>query len=92
MRRTMRKAEHVDEWATKAADQIATELGQRNVRTYERIASIIAAHAEPLVAELAEIRNEWESCCLREVSTFAELKEWREQVAALRGAAAGVQV
>ena len=33
--------------------------------------------------EIADLRQEWDSCCSREASTFAELKERRTQVAAL---------
>jgi hypothetical protein len=64
--------EHIDDWVSKASTAIfddfemedmidLTAAGQQAIKT--RIASIIAAHAEPLVALLRESKREHMSTC-----------------------------
>jgi len=60
-----RQAGSIDDWAAKAADKIWSEIDidDREIPSHERIAAIIALHAEPLVRLLRESRRGHHSMC-----------------------------
>ena len=68
------------DWATKAAEEIAELIGRQDNRLVDKtdvrrvLASIIAAHAEPLVAELEAMRR-----AIDEQPGGMDIYEWCQQ-------------